>query len=141
MELAEGPYFNYIPPPPPPIQGPPGPQGEAGPQGPPGSQGEAGSQGAAGPQGPQGIPGPAGATGPQGLPGPTGAVGPQGPQGIPGPTGPAGPQGEGLFAGSMVMIAAGGPPPSGYDFVGTYSLVSAAPPRGVVLNVDVYRKR
>ena len=129
MELAEGPFSNYIPPPPTPVPGPPGPQGEVGPQGP------------AGPQGPQGVPGSAGATGPQGAPGPIGPAGPQGPQGLRGPVGAVGPQGEGLFPGSMVMIATGSPAPTGYDFVGTYSLVSAAPPRGVVLNVDVYRKR
>jgi collagen triple helix repeat protein len=147
MQLGLGPFYL------PGTQGPPGPagaQGEPGPQGPAGPEGAAGAPGAMGPQGPvgpqgsQGVPGPAGATGPQGLqgvPGPAGPAGPQGLQGLSGPAGPAGPQGEGLFAGSMVMIAAGGPAPAGYDYVGTYGLVSAAPPRGVVLNVDVYRKR
>jgi hypothetical protein len=41
----------------------------------------------------------------------------------------------------MLMIAAGGTAPAGYDFVGTYSLVSAAPPRSLVVNVDIYRRR
>ena len=62
-----------------PLQGPPGPQGAAGPQGGPGPQGTAG---------PQGLPGPQGEAGPQGE------QGPQGPAGSAGPAGPAGPQGE-----------------------------------------------
>jgi Collagen triple helix repeat (20 copies) len=162
MQVDQGPYYIHTPPPPNAIPGPPGPpgprgevgpegpqgpQGEVGPEGPqgpqgdPGSEGPQGLQGEVGAQGPQGVAGPAGATGLQGAPGPIGPTGPQGPQGMPGPAGAVGPQGQGLFPGSMVMVAAGSAPPIGYDFVGTYSLVSAAPPRGVVLNVDVYRKR
>lgn len=69
------------------LQGPPGPQGAAGP---PGVPGAAGVTGPAGPQGP------AGTTGSQGPPGAAGAIGPQGPAGAPGASGaqgPAGPQG------------------------------------------------
>ena len=60
------------------IVGPPGPQGETGPQGP------TGPQGATGPQGPKGDTGATGATGPQGPKGDTGDTGPQGPKGDPG---------------------------------------------------------
>ncbi len=60
------------------IVGPPGPQGETGPQGPSGPQGETG------PQGPKGDTGATGATGPQGPKGDTGDTGPQGPKGDPG---------------------------------------------------------
>jgi hypothetical protein len=91
-----------------------------------------------------GPPGPPGPEGPEGAPGPEGPAGPAGPQGPPGPQGPAGPvgpQGEGLFPGAFVMVAAGAPAPSGYQFVGTYTLASASPPRGNALVVDVYRKQ
>jgi hypothetical protein len=60
------------------LSGPPGAQGNPGPQG---AQGFPGANGATGPQGPQGLPGANGLTGPQGLQGGTGATGPQGPQG------------------------------------------------------------
>lgn len=52
--------------------GPPGPQGVAGPPGTPGPQGVAGPQGA---QGPQGSPGAQGPQGQPGVPGPSGSAG------------------------------------------------------------------
>ncbi|ADI55498.1 tail fiber-like protein [Escherichia phage IME08] len=76
-----------------PIEGPPGPQGDPGPQG---IQGPPGPQGDQGPQGIQGLKGDKGDTGPQGiqgLQGPKGPKGDQGPQGIQGPIGPIGPAG------------------------------------------------
>ena len=85
------------------IPGPPGPPGPAGPEG---------------PQGPEGLQGPQGMTGPQGPQGPPGPAGVQGPQGQGGPQGPVGLQGEGLFSGSMIMVAKGSPAPAGYTFVG-----------------------
>ena len=126
------------------IQGPPGPPGPAGAEGPAGPQGEPGLMG---PQGSAGPEGPAGPTGPAGPIGLTGPAGPAGTQGLPGPQGPAGapgaigPQGEGLFPGSMVMIAAGGPAPAGYTFVGTFTLLPTVSSGGrTPLRVDVYRK-
>ena len=119
-------------------QGPAGPIGPPGPQGEQGAQGAPGSQGAAGPQGP---PGPQGATGAQG---PAGPAGPAGAQGVPGPQGAAGPQGpkgEGLFSGSMLMLAPGTPAPAGYVFIGTYDLIPSAGGRGSAIAVDVYRKQ
>lgn len=65
------------------VEGPPGPQGEIGPEGPRGPQGDIGPQGATGPEGPSG---PQGATGPEGPPGARGLqgeIGPQGPAVIP----------------------------------------------------------
>ena len=73
-----------------PLQGPPGPQGAAGPQGGPGPQGTAGPQGL---PGPQGEAGPQGEQGPQGLAGSAGPAGPAGPQGEQGPAGPGVPAG------------------------------------------------
>ena len=66
------------------VEGPPGPQGSAGPIGPQGPQGSVGAQGPAGPGGPQGMQGPAGPAGPQGTQGPAGPEGPQGNAGTPG---------------------------------------------------------
>lgn len=65
-----------------------------------------------------------------------------GPAGPAGPEGPMGPQGEGLFSGSMLMLAAGSAAPSGYTLVGTYDLTPSddSRARGVALRVDVYRK-
>ena len=80
----------------PPSPGPPGPQGEPGPQGPAGVQGNTGPQGPIGIQGDTGPQGPAGMqgnTGPQGPAGMQGNTGPQGPIGIQGDTGPQGPAG------------------------------------------------
>jgi collagen triple helix repeat protein len=121
VQIANGPM--EIPPPP----GPQGPPGPAGPEG---------------PQGPMGPMGPIGERGPQG---PEGPAGPQGPQGIAGPVGPVGPvgaQSEGLFSGSMLMVAAGSAAPSGYTLVGTFDLTPSndSRSRGAALRVDVYRK-
>jgi hypothetical protein len=55
-----------------------------------------------------------------------------------GPTGPVGPQGEGLFPGSLVMVARGVPAPAGYSFVAIVELPRAVGP-GKVL-VDLYRR-
>lgn len=74
-------------------EGPPGPQGEQGPQGEPGPQGIQGIQGEPGPVGPQGDTGDVGPQGPQGEPGPQGEQGPKGDKGDPGEIGPIGPQG------------------------------------------------
>ena len=124
--------------------GPAGPQGEPGPAGPQGVEGPAGPEGPMGPAGPEGQPGaegPAGPQGPAGPAGPQGIPGPQGPAGAPGGPGAIGPQGEGLFPGSMVMIAAGGPAPAGYTFVGTFTLLPTVSSGGrIPLRVDVYRK-
>jgi hypothetical protein len=94
------------------------------------------------PTGPQGPPGPAGPEGPQGPAGDTGPMGPAGPMGPEGPQGPAGAQGEGLFSGSMLMLAAGSAAPSGYTLVGTYDLSPSGDSRArsVALRVDVYRR-
>ena len=73
-----------------PLQGPPGPAGEPGPQGPPGPAGEPGPPG---PQGAQGLTGPTGPQGEQGLTGPGGPAGPPGAEGLQGPPGPQGPVG------------------------------------------------
>ena len=138
MQLGTGPILIPGPPGPPGPEGPQGPEGPPGPEGPAGPPGPAGSDGAQGPAGPQGVPGPQGSTGPQGSAGPQGAAGPAGPQG---PAGPVGPQGEGLFSGAFVMVTAGAPAPSGYQFVGTFTLAPASPPRGNAIAVDVYRKQ
>ena len=123
MQVGTGPIL---------IPGPPGPPGPEGPQGPEGPAGPQGLEGSIGPQGPAGLPGPAGPAGPQG------AAGAQGEQG---PAGPVGPQGEGLFPGAMVMITAGAPAPSGYEFIGRFNLTPSSVPRGAVLVVDVYRRQ
>jgi len=83
--------------------GPPGPQGEPGPQGPvgpTGPQGEPGPQGPVGPTGPQGSQGPTGPSGPQG---------PQGAQGVKGDTGAMGPQGGTGAAGAKGDTGSAGP--------------------------------
>ena len=89
------------------IPGPPGPQGEAGPQG---IRGPPGSQGA---KGDQGVPGQQGAKGDQGDIGPQGPPGLQGEQGIQGIEGPPGVEPEevekaelkvGLLEGKIVSI-------------------------------------
>ena len=77
--------------------------------------------------------------------GPPGPQGPQGPQGLQGPVGAVGatgPQGEGLFSGSMLMLAAGSLAPTGYTVVGTFDLtpIDDSRSRGVALRVDIYRK-
>ena len=74
-----------------PVQGPPGPKGEAGDQGP---QGEEGPRGLQGEPGPRGEPGPKGDTGEQGPIGERGPEGPQGAQGDPGPKGDKGDRGD-----------------------------------------------
>jgi hypothetical protein len=126
---------------PPPVVFVPGPQGPPGPEGPQGPQGLPGVQGEPGPQGPQGVPGetgPQGVQGVAGVAGPQGAPGPQGVAGPAGPVGPAGPQGEGLFAGSLVMVARGAPAPAGYTYVGAVELTRANGPGKVI--VDMYRR-
>jgi hypothetical protein len=80
--------------------GPPGPQGETGPQGlagatgPQGETGESGPQGLAGETGPQGETGEGGPQGLAGETGPQGETGESGPQGLAGATGPQGETGE-----------------------------------------------
>jgi hypothetical protein len=112
---------------------------------PPGSQpgipGPPGPEGPMGPQGPVGPQGPAGLDGPEGTPGAVGPQGIAGPQGPAGPQGAAGPQGEGLGSGSMIVLAAGTPPPAGYTYVGKYSLLPALqnPPQGALV-MHLYRK-
>jgi hypothetical protein len=93
---------------------PPGDGANTGPEGPPGMPGWGG------PRGPRGPAGPAGTTGATGAPGPQGIAGPAGPAG---PQGAAGPQGESLVSGSMLVLAAGTPPPAGYTYVGKYALL------------------
>jgi hypothetical protein len=116
------------------IPGPPGPPGPEGPAGPPGPEGPMG------PVGPEGSIGPMGPQGPQGAQGSQGVQGAPGPQGPIGPAGPTGPQGEGLFAGSIVMVAAGGTAPAGYTYVGTFDLSPSRPRSGGAITVDLYRK-
>jgi hypothetical protein len=55
-----------------------------------------------------------------------------------GPIGLTGPKGEGLFPGSMVMVARGAAVPSGYAFVATIELPRALGPGRVL--VDLYRR-
>lgn len=82
------------------IMGPPGPQGEQGPQGDPGAtfipmvngNGQISWRNDSGLQNPPTI-NIMGPRGPQGIPGPQGPQGPVGPQGIPGPQGIQGPTG------------------------------------------------
>ena len=120
-------------------QGLPGAQGPAGPQGPPGPSGPAGPQGE---QGPQGVPGPSGATGPAGPAGPTGATGPIGPIGPVGPSGPAGPAGPGFPTGSYLTLDRGLPAPTGFEFLGTTTVVIRTPGGSLrTVTLDVYRKR
>lgn len=71
--------------------GPPGPQGEPGPQGPPGEKGDTGEPGATGEKGEKGDPGEAGPRGEKGDPGERGE---RGEKGDPGTEGPRGPKGE-----------------------------------------------
>lgn len=139
IQIADGPMTI---PPPPGLQGPPGPTGPEGPMGPTGAMGPEGPMGPAGPAGENGATGPMGERGPQGPDGPAGPAGPQGPQGPVGATGAQGAQGEGLFSGSMLMLAAGSSAPSGYTLVGTYDLTPSGDSRsrGIALRVDVYRK-
>jgi hypothetical protein len=80
-------YINFIAPPAPITEGPPGPEGAPGPKG---ATGSTGAPGGVGPVGGQGPAGPAGPTGAAGKDGATGVAGPTGPQGQPGPTGPEG---------------------------------------------------
>ena len=125
------------------IQLQPGPAGPEGPMGPVGPEGPAGAQGASGPAGPVG---PQGLVGPQGDVGAVGAVGqtgPMGPIGMTGPTGPTGPQGEGLMIGSHLLMPAGGSPPPGYDFVGSFDLFPSGGSRGreALTSIDVYIRR
>jgi hypothetical protein len=143
--FTDGNYLDALPAPPvdgiPGPPGPPGPQGEMGPAGPQGEQGPAGPQGEPGPEGPEGPEGPQGSEGPQG---PQGEVGPQGPRGEVGPQGRQGErglQGEGLMSGSLLMLPAGSPAPSGYTRMGRFVLASDADrSRHAEMIVDVYRK-
>ena len=126
--------------------GPPGSDGEVGPTGPPGAegpQGPVGPTGAAGPQGEAGPTGPTGATGLTGAQGPQGLTGFMGPIGPTGLTGPTGPQGEGLMSGSHLLLAAGAPPPPGYDYVGSFDLFPSGGSRGreALTSIDVYIRR
>lgn len=140
IQVGTGPMS--IPPPTTGIPGPAGPTGPEGPMGPTGAMGPEGPMGPAGPAGENGATGPMGERGPQGPDGPAGPAGPRGPQGPVGATGAQGAQGEGLFSGSMLMLAAGSSAPSGYTLVGTYDLTPSGDSRsrGVALRVDVYRK-
>jgi hypothetical protein len=117
------------------IPGPPGPQGPAGPQGPEGPQGPQGLPGVPGEVGPQG---PAGPQGPQGVAGAPGVQGPAGPVGPQGPQGPQGLTGEGLFSGSLVMVAPGIMPPAGYTFIANVDLPKTPGPGKVT--VQLYRR-
>jgi hypothetical protein len=99
-----------------------------------------------GPRGPAGWEGPTGPRGPAGAAGPAGTTGAEGPQGIAGPAGPAGPQGaagpqgEGLGSGSMLVLAAGTPPPAGYTYVGKCALLRDLPPaQGALVMLSIAR--
>ena len=131
---------------------PAGPEGPAGPVGPQGLPGATGADGSMGPQGPKGDTGETGAVGPTGATGATGLTGAQGLQGLTGPmgpigptglTGPTGPQGEGLMIGSHLLMPAGGSPPPGYDFVGSFDLFPSGGSRGreALTSIDVYIRR
>jgi hypothetical protein len=94
-----------------------------------------------GPRGPAGPQGPAGTEGAPGAPGTEGPQGIAGAEGTAGPQGPAGSQGESLGSGSMLVLAAGTPPPAGYTYVGKYTLLPALqnPPQGPLV-MHLYRK-
>jgi hypothetical protein len=101
--------------------------------------GPAGSDGPAGPEGPQGVPGapgPAGESGATGATGPTGAVGPIG------PTGPQGPIGPGLMSGAFLLLPTTAAAPSGYAFVGVFTMPLQIPGQAkpTVQVLAVYRR-
>lgn len=77
-----------------PVPGPPGPQGDPGPEGAPGPQGTQGAPGPSGAQGPKGDTGSSGVAGPVGPQGAQGVAGNQGPAGLQGQTGSTGPAGQ-----------------------------------------------
>jgi len=121
--------------------GPAGAQGATGDQGPQGATGPTGATGATGeqgPVGPQGTVGPAGARGATGAGGPQGPIGPTGATGATGATGPQGPAGPDWPVGSILLLEAGGTPPSGFVMVGTFRVPTAG---GGSVTVNVWLKR
>jgi len=116
-------------------EGPPGPDGQAGPEGLEGPEGKQGPEGPTGPKGPDGD------RGPQGVPGKPGFQGPDGPAG---PRGADGLTGEGLVSGSILFLAPGATPPSGYVFAGMAELIVANGGEPKIkekkLSVSIYRR-
>jgi hypothetical protein len=88
------------------------------------------------------IRGPQGPAGPQGEPGPQGPLGLRGEPGATGPQGPPGPQGTSdLPSGTVILLAAGTPPPAGWTLLGR-GLEVVRTPGGSAFPVrfDLYRK-
>jgi hypothetical protein len=107
-------------------------QGPAGPQGPKGDTGVAGPQGLTGPPGTTGAQGSTGATGPQGA---------QGIQGLQGPAGTNGTNGAGLVSGSLLFLAQGITPPSGYTFIAATTFPTGGTKKHpTYITANIYRK-